>query len=120
MDEKLRIVMVEPGKPAYVIEIPNSLRAEQMCVGGPIAAIRLDKGILIYNDEGKLRGMEGNRRLDSGSIIAGPFFLVGDGGDRFRSLTDEEAGHFLQRFSQPEQISQREVWADMGFKFISF
>ena len=120
MGEKLRIVMVEPGKPAYVAKIPPTLEAEQFIVGGPIATVRLDEGILVYNDEGKLREMEGNRRLDNGSIIAGPFFLVGDGGDRFRSLTDTEVDHFLQRFAQPEQISQREVWADMGFKFLSF
>ncbi len=120
MDENLRIVMVEPGKPAYVAKIPPTLEAEQLIVGGPIATVPLDEGILVYNDEGKLRGMEGNRRLDNGSIIAGPFFIVGDAGERFRSLTDTEALHFLQRFAQPEQISQQEVQADRGFMFISF
>ncbi len=121
MDEKLRIVMVEPEKPAYVTEIPNTLEAEQQAVGGGlIDIVYLDQGILVCNDEGKLRGMEGNRRLDNGSVIAGPFFVVGDAGENFRSLTDAEADHFLQRFSQPEQISQQEVQADMGFMFISF
>ena len=121
MDEKLRIVMVEPGKQAYFTEIPNTLEAEQQAVGGgPFDIVYLDDGILVCNDEGKLRGMEGNRRLDNGSIIAGTFFIVGDGGEDFRSLTDAEAIHFLQRFAQPEQISQREVQADMGFTFMCF
>ena len=64
--------------------------------------------------------MEGNRRLDNGSIIAGPFFVIGDGGENFRSLTDAEVSRYLQVYAEPQQISQREVRADMGFTFYSF
>ena len=120
MSEKLRVVMVEPGKPAYVTEIPHTLEAEQQAVGGRIELVYLDGGILVCNDEGKLLGMEGNRRLDNGSVIAGPFFIVGDAGENFRSLTNAEVDYFTQRFAKPEQISQRKVQADMGFTFISF
>lgn len=121
MAENMRIVMVEPGKPAYVTEIPHTLEAEQKAVGGLIEIVYLDDGgILVCNDEGKLRGLEGNRRLDNGSIIAGPFFIVGDGGEDFRSLTDPEVNRYLQKYAQPEQISQREVQADMGFTFMFF
>ena len=74
----------------------------------------------VCNDEGKLLGMEGNRRLDNGSIIAGPFFVIGDAGEHFRSLTDAEVNKYLQLYAEPQQISQREVQADMGFTFYSF
>ena len=62
--------------------------------------------------------MEGNRRIGQ-TIIAGPFFVCGEGGDDFCSLTDEEAARTMERFAEPEQISQAEVQADMGFTIIS-
>lgn len=66
------------------------------------------------NWQSKLMGLEGNRRIGS-SIIAGPFFLVGENGEDFRSLTDAETRLCMERFSKPEQISQLEVQEDMGF-----
>ena len=82
---------------------------------GHIEPIYLGDGtVLVGNEEAKLMGMEGNRRVGD-SIIAGPFFIVGEDGDDFRSLTDEETQRYMERFAQPEQISQREVQEDMGF-----
>ena len=58
--------------------------------------------------------MPGNRRLGD-SIIAGPFFICVDEGENFRSLTDEEVDRYLRRFAEPEQISDEDVQADMGY-----
>ena len=115
-DNLMRIVYVEPHKPAYEAEIENSLNGEQRAVKGYIELVYNDDDtILVCNEEGKLIGMEGNRRLDNGvSIIAGPFFIVGDDGEDFRSLTDEETKKYLERFAQPEDITQEEVEGDMG------
>ena len=117
-----RVVYVEPGKPAVEKKIGSKLEDLQEAVGGLIECIYAhDDGILIVgNDEAKLLGMEGNRRLDSGSIIAGPFFVIGDAGENFRSLTDAEVSRYLQVYAAPHQISQREVQADMGFTFLCF
>lgn len=113
-----RVVYVEPGKPAVEKKIgtdPQDLQAE---VGGFIECIyNRDGTIIVANDEGKLLGMEGNRRLGNGSVIAGPFFVIGDAGENFRSLTDAEVSRYLQQYAQPQQISQRDVQADMGFTF---
>ena len=120
-DNLLKVVYVEPGKPPFEAEILHTLEAQQKAVGGFIEPVYLDDDItLVGNEESKLIGMAGNRRLDNGSIIAGPFYLVGDTGDDFRSLTDEETRRMMERFEQPEDISPEEVEADTGFYFISF
>lgn len=119
-DNLLRVVYVEPGRPAFEAEILHRLEAEQKAVGGLIEPIYLEDGIcLVGNEESKLIGMPGNRRLEGGTIIAGPFFLVGDTRSDFRSLTDDEARKLLHRFSQPEDISPEEVEADTGFVLFS-
>ena len=119
-DDLMRVVYVEPGKPAYEAEIRNDLYAEQQAVGGLIEPVYLEEDICIVgNEESKLIGLPGNRRLENGTIMAGSFFVVGDNGSEFRSLTDEETQRMLEMFSQPHEISQAEVEADTGFVFIS-
>lgn len=49
------------------------------------------------------------------SIIAGPFFMVGDSDEGFRSLTDAETEKCMTQFAQPEEITQAEVRGDMGY-----
>ena len=117
-----RVVYVEPGKPAVEKRIGTKLEDLQAEVGGLIECIysHNDDTIIVANDEAKLIGMEGNRRLGNGSIIAGPFFIIGDGGENFRSLTDAEVSRYIQQYAQPHQISQREVQADTGFTFYCF
>lgn len=121
-DNLMRVVYVEPNKPAYVADVEHTLEAEQKAVGGGLIQTLYfedDNTTIIANDESKLMGMPGNRRFGDGStIVAGPFFVVGIAGDDFRSLTDEEVEKYMDRFSVPDQISQEEVEADMGFTFI--
>ena len=76
------------------------------------------KTLLICNEEGKLQGMQGNRRLENGSVIAGPFLIVRDGGSDFASLTDHQTELYMNKFKKPQEISQEEVQADMGMTFI--
>ena len=117
-----RVVYVEPGKPAVEKRIGTKLEDLQAEVGGLIECIysHNDGTIIVANDEAKLIGMEGNRRLGNGSIIAGPFFVIGDAGEEFRSLTDAEVSRYLQQYAEPQQIPEREVQADMGFTFYCF
>lgn len=117
-----RVVYVEPGKPAVEKKIGTDLRDLQAEVGGLIECVypHGDQTVLVCNDEGKLLGMEGNRRLGNGSVIAGSFFIIGDAGENFRSLTDAEVNRYLQVYAKPQQISPKEVQADMGFTFHCF
>jgi hypothetical protein len=121
-DNLMRVVYVEPHKPAYEAEIENSIQGEQRAVQGLIELVYNDDDtIIVCNDEGKLIGMDGNRRLDNGTtIIAGPFFVVGDDGEDFRSLTDDEVEKYVNRFSEPEDITREEVEGDMGFAIYGF
>ncbi len=105
---KLRVVLVEPGKYAREAEIDNTLQAEQAVVGGLIDAIcpwPEDKACLILNDEGKIIPLEPNRALpEYEDVVFGTFFLCGDGGEDFCSLTDEQVKRYIERFRQPEII----------------
>ena len=116
-DNLMRVVYVEPHMAAYVSEIEHSLEAEQNAVGGLIEPIYNGDGtILVCNEEAKLVGMEGNRRID-GDVIAGPFFVCGLTGEDFRGLTDDEVVKYRDKFAEPEEISPEEVKSSMGYMF---
>ena len=117
MEENLRILMVEPHKAPYEASVPHELTAMQQTVGGLIEVVRNGDGtLLVCNEEGKLLGMEGNRRIP-GDVLAGPFFVVGDAGETFRSLTEEELVRYKKRFAEIEDISPQEVQATTEFFF---
>ena len=118
----MRVLYVEPGKAPYEAEIGNDLRSMQRAVGnGLIEPILMEDGcVLVGNEESKLRGMQGNRHLDGGGIIAGPFFICGDAGEDFRSLTDEEVNKYMEKYAEPEDISDDETQSDVGFILYGF
>ena len=66
MKEKIiRVLKIEPQKPPVEAELKNELSSLQESVGGLIEFLPLDssKGIeLMCNEEGKLLGLDGNRR----------------------------------------------------------
>ena len=118
-DDLLRIVMVEPHREPYVSYIQNSLEASQKAVGGYIEHVyNPDNTILVCNEEGKINGLKGNRRI-TGDVIAGDFFIVGDDEENgtYRSLTDEECDRYMERFAEPENIPQSEIDQHTGCSF---
>lgn len=77
-----------------------------------------DNVCIVSNEDAKSMCKEGNRRIGSG-IYAGPIVIVGiNGGDDFIALTQEQADRYMEKFAQPEEISDEEVQADMGCTFI--
>ena len=120
-DNLMTVVYVEPGRPAYVAEVLQDLHAEQRAVAGERIDY-LDNGdgtLIINNEDSKDMGLPGNRRYGQGQVIAGPFFVVGDSGDKFRSLTESEVTKYMARFAEPEDISPEEVEADHFIAFYS-
>lgn len=112
-----RMVIVEPHKPAYEALVEDSLESLQRAVNGYIEITYPfdDNAFVIGNEEAKLIGMEGNRRVN-GSVYAGPLLIAGDDGEGGSTdLTDEQVEKYKQMFSMPEDISPEEVEADTGF-----
>ena len=109
--KKLRVLIVEPEKPPYVAEIENNLRSLQEMVGGNIQYVGLDRDTFFYcNEEGKLLGLPGNRKLDNGDIVAGTFIICReDGTGEEASLTDEQIEKYMRRFREPEQYTTQEI-----------
>ncbi|OQB11475.1 MAG: hypothetical protein BWY15_02457 [Firmicutes bacterium ADurb.Bin193] len=110
MDKRIKVVLVEAGKPPYVKTIGNSIESMQKAVGGDIQMLGLSVGeTLVCNDEGKLLGLAGNRRIGD-DIIAGTFFITGDNEDgELVSLNDEQIYRYTQMFKEPEIYSAEDV-----------
>ena len=116
-DENIRVLKVAPGKAPEAVAIPNNLEAMQQMVGGYIEVIPLEDVCLVCNEEGKLMGLPGSRRLGD-DIIAGTFFLAGDTPDgHFWSLTQEQADRWGQHFAQPEVFQPDEVERKIHIEF---
>jgi len=121
-ENMLAVVFVEPHKKPVVRKIRNEYEDISHAVGGLIEHIYQEDGtILVANEESKLLGMDGNRRIyDGKSILAGPFFVVGDDGEDYRSLTEEEIKRYMERFDEIEEITPEEVAGDMWIAVTTF
>lgn len=109
MEDKLKIVLVEPNKKARIVEMGRDLEDMQKAVGGYIEMFPLaDEVCIVCNEEGKLDGLEPNRGIFHDGklveIICGPFFICAApmDSDRFESLTDEQAAHYVEEYRYPE------------------
>ena len=121
VDNKIRVLKIEPGKMPYEKEMVNDLEGIQAEVGGLFECVYLEDGcIAVVNEEGKLNGMELNRRIGN-DIIAGPFFICGDSEDgEFVSLTDVECEKYMGEFKGVPEFSGDEPEAQPRMTFISF
>ena len=117
-----RMLVIESHKAPYEAVIPDKLESLQEAVGGYIEITYPfeDNAIVISNEESKLIGMDGNRRVN-GQIYAGPMLIsADDGSGELTDLTDDQIAKYTEMFRNPEEISQEEVETDTGFTFYSF
>ncbi len=89
----MRVLYKLPGQDPRSMVIPNELGIMQQLVGGDIETVRIsDRAILVMNEEGKIFGLEPNFYLGAiGDTIVGPVLVVGEDGEDFASLPDDEA-----------------------------
>ena len=118
-EKEITVLKVEPGKSPETVTMPNTLAAMQKMVGGYIEVLPLSDVCLVCNEDGKLMGLEGNRRLGN-DIIVGTFFLAGDtrSGD-LCSLTQEQIQHFGEVFAKPDTFQPGEVEDALWIEFYS-
>lgn len=117
-DNLIRVLVIEPHRVPYESEIENTLEGQQRAVEGQIQYLRNgDRTITVANDDGKMIGMEGNRRI-KGDVLVGPVFIAGDAGEDLCSLTDEQMARYMERFFEPEEISAEEVEEHCIIRFI--
>ena len=81
-DNVIKVLKVEPKKAPGICLLMNELESLQEAVSigadytGLIEIINLDRGVcLLCNEEGKLIGLEPNRRLGN-DIICGVFYII--------------------------------------------
>lgn len=109
-DSIMRVLIVKPQAIPYVLEIEKGLEPMQEIVSGLIEMVDLDETTcLVCNEEGKLQGLEGNRRIGR-DVIAGTFFLCGfnDEGESI-SLSDDQISKYYECFKEPEYYLEGEV-----------
>jgi len=90
----IKVLMVEPGNHPTEVTLDNTLDSLQKAVSigvsyiGLIEIIPIDKKtVILCNEEGKLNGLEGNRKIN-GDIIAGTFYICGE--DEEGNLTSQK------------------------------
>lgn len=92
-------VIKEPGNKPYKKEVEDKLEIWQEIVGGYIEVVNLTDTILIVcNEEGKIKGLDINFAWHH-DIIVGTVCFVGEDGEEFRSLTDNEIESIINCFS---------------------
>jgi hypothetical protein len=120
-ENKIRVLKVEPGLLPAVKEIGNDLDSLQAEVGGLIECISFPNGcVVVCNEEGKLNGMQPNRRLGA-DIICGPFFVCDTtrSGD-FSSLSKSKIAEYSQLFFEVPVFSGEEPELEPRMTFIGF
>ena len=125
MKEKtIKVLKVEPKKLPEVCELENELEALQKAVSigadytGLIEILYVNERICILcNEEGKLIGLEPNRRIRN-DILCGVFYVTGqDEEGNLTSLSDDDLETFKSVFGVIEDISLDEVEPTMKIFF---
>ena len=114
--KKITVLMVEPGKHPLVTTLGNDLDSLQKAVSigtdyqGLIEIIGIGNGdCILCNEESKLIGLEGNRRVGN-DIIAGVFYIMSEGEDgELASLSEEKIKAYTERFWEPEAFDRAAV-----------
>jgi len=124
MKEKIiKVLKVAPHSKPEEVVLNNTLEALQEAVSegadsvGLIEIIPLtDTASLLCNEEGKLIGLEPNRRIGH-DVICGTFYVVGeDNKGNLTSLSAKDMEYFKVRFAVPEDISAEEAMNALRFE----
>ena len=114
--KEITVLMVEPGKHPKVTTLKDDLNSLQKAVSigseyqGLIEFVSLGNGdCIMCNEEGKLIGLEGNRRLGN-DILVGVFYIMSENEDgELLSLTERKIKHYTNVFWEPETFDRIDI-----------
>ena len=123
-EKEITVLMVKPGEHPMATTLKNDLDSLQKAVSigadyqGLIEIIGIEDGVVVLcNEEGKLMGLGGNRRVGN-DIITGVFYVVAeDGQGNLTSLSQAAIEKYKERFWEPEEYSQSDVEHAMFMRF---
>lgn len=127
MGKMIKALKVEPHKSPVPVELEAKLEALQDAVSigaesrGSIEFVGIAEGVeILLNEEGKLIGLEPNRRLGC-DILVGVFYVVGvNETGMLINLTDEQMHHYAKVFAEPEEISEEDMRRAAMMKYYFF
>ena len=124
-EKRIKALMIEPGKHPCVVELKNDLDSLQKAVSigapdqGLIEFVYIEDNVsILCNEEGKLIGLEPNRRLGE-DILCGVFYVVAENnnGD-LKSLTQEQQERYSKLFYDPDVIDKDKISRTIVFRFV--
>jgi hypothetical protein len=114
--KEIKVLMVEPGKNPKITTLQNDLESLQKAVSigadyqGLIEIVPLGNGdCILCNEEGKLIGLDGNRRVGR-DIIVGVFYVMSEDreGDLI-SLSEKKIQYYQKLFWEPQTFDREEI-----------
>ena len=114
--KEITVLMVEPGQHPKVTTIRDDLDSLQKAVSigadyqGLIEFVSLGNGdCIMCNEEGKLIGLDGNRRLGN-DLLVGVFYIMRENDEgELQSLTEQKIQHYTKFFWNPETFDRAEI-----------
>ena len=114
--KEITVLMVEPGKHPKVTKLKDDLDSLQKAVSigadyqGLIEFVSLGNGdCIMCNEEGKLIGLDGNRRLGN-DILVGVFYVMSENEDgELVSLNERKIKHYTKVFWEPEIFDRTDI-----------
>ena len=124
-EKEITVVKVEPMKEPVIACLKNDLDSLQKAVSigapeqGLIEFVWLEDNVsILCNEEGKLIGLEPNRRLGK-DILCGVFYVVAENDNgALVSLSKEQQDRYAKRFEIPDSIDSTEIDNTIFVRFI--
>ena len=122
--KEITVLMVEPGKHPKVTTLKDDLDSLQKAVSigadyqGLIEFVSLGNGdCIMCNEEGKLIGLDGNRRLGN-DILVGVFYIMSENEDgELVSLSEKKIKRYTELFWEPETFDRTDIEATVYSRF---
>lgn len=122
--KEITVLMVEPGKHPKVTTLKDDLDSLQKAVSigtdyqGLIKFVSLGNGdCIMCNEEGKLIGLDGNRRLGN-DILVGVFYIMSENKDgELLSLSEKKIKRYTELFWEPETFDRSDIEVTLSCSF---